>query len=86
MVHTALSRDTPLEKIIYLRNEVRKVLHSEDHSPFLPASMFRIKVEDDSASELRGWLFQVQFTCQDCKSNDTITVRDSKNDLLCTMK
>ena len=41
-------------------------------------SMFRIKVEDEPASELRGWLFQVYSTCQDYESYEKINDRARK--------
>ena len=54
MVYVTLSRNTQLEEIITLRNEVREVLHSEDYATFMSASMLMIKIEDAPTSELRG--------------------------------
>ena len=47
----------------------------EVYVPFLPMPMLRIKVEAVPASELRGWLFQGYFTCQDHESYDEINTR-----------
>ena len=70
-----MSGNTQLEEIITLRNEVREVLHSGHHDPLLSTSILRIKVEDASASEIWGWIFQVYSTCQYYESYDAINYR-----------
>ena len=54
MVHVTLSSDAQLEEIIILRNEITNVLQSEDCVLFLSEPMLGIKINDVSASELRG--------------------------------